>query len=137
MNKKSGFTLIELMIVVIIMAALAGMVLPRLINRADDAKSYIAQAAIDASLKTALQLYRVDNGKYPTSSDGGLNALITKPSSAKNWKGPYLEKNANDPWGNVYEYKYPGSHNSISFDLSSRGPDGESGTADDVNNWSD
>ena len=101
MNKRSGFTLIELMIVVIIMAA--------------------------------LKLYKLDNGVYPSSSSGGLNALMTA-SSAKNWKGPYLEDDPNDPWGRPYEYKYPGSHNSSSFDLSSKGAD-ESNSDDDVNNW--
>ncbi len=132
MNKRSGFTLIELMIVVIIMAALAGMVLPRLLDRAEDAKSYIAEADI-ASITTALKLYKLDNGVYPSSSSGGLNALMTS-SSAKNWKGPYLEDDPNDPWGRPYVYKYPGSHNSSSFDLSSKGAD-ESNSDDDVNNW--
>jgi len=133
MNKRSGFTLIELMIVVIIMAALAGMVLPRLLDRAEDAKSYIAEADI-ASITTALKLYKLDNGTYPSSSDGGLDALMRKPSSAKNWKGPYLEDDPNDPWGRTYEYKSHGSHNSTSFDLSSKGAD-ESNSDDDVNNW--
>lgn len=133
MNKRSGFTLIELMIVVIIMASLAGMVLPRLLDRAKDAKSYIAKADF-ASITTALKLYKLDNGTYPSSSDGGLNALMTKPSSAKNWKGPYLEDEPNDPWGRPYIYKKGGSHNPASFDLSSKGPD-EANSDDDVNNW--
>ena len=133
MNNKSGFTLIELMIVVIIMAALAGMVLPRLLDRAESAKGYIAQADI-ASLTTALKLYKLDNGIYPSNSDGGLNALMKKPASAKNWKGPYLENAPNDPWGRPYEYKSHGSHNSTGFDIWSVGAD-EASAEDDINNW--
>ena len=101
MNKRSGFTLIELMIVVIIMAALAGMVLPRLLDRADDAKKNISRGEI-ASITTALKFYKLDNGAFPGQEDGGLKALMTKPASAKHWKGPYLEKDANDPWGRPY-----------------------------------
>jgi general secretion pathway protein G len=136
MNKKSGFTLIELMIVVIIMSALAGMVLPRLLNRAETAKSYIAKAEINGSLTTALKLYKLDNGTFPSNSDGGLKALMTKPSSAKNWKGPYLDKAPNDPWGRPYNYKSHGSHNPTGFDIWSLGADEASGE-DDVNNWSE
>lgn len=135
MNRKSGFTLIELMIVVIILAALAGMVLPRLLNRADTAKGYIAKADI-AQITTALKLYKIDNGSYPKTTDGGLNALMKKPSSAKNWKGPYLENPANDPWKRPYKYKCPGSHNSTSFDIWSTGAD-EANAEDDIDNWSD
>jgi general secretion pathway protein G len=133
MNKRSGFTLIELMIVVIIMAALAGMVLPRLLDRADDAKKNISRGEI-ASITTALKFYKLDNGAFPGQEDGGLKALMTKPKSAKHWKGPYLEKDANDPWGRPYQYKYRGDHNSTGFDLWSTGLD-EGNGEDDVNNW--
>lgn len=135
MNKQSGFTLIELMIVVIIMAALAGMVLPRLLDRADDAKINISKGEI-ASITMALKFYKLDNGVYPGQQDGGLDALMTKPASAKNWKGPYLEKDPNDPWKRSYKYKYRGDHNPTGFDLWSTGPD-ESNSEDDVNNWDD
>jgi general secretion pathway protein G len=130
MNRRSGFTLIELMIVVIIMAALAGMVLPKLINRVDIAKEKIAEADI-ATISQALKMYKLDNGSYPTA----LNALMSAPTSSESWKGPYFEDDPVDPWGNDYEYKSPGSHKNISFDIWSPGPDGQSGTADDVNNW--
>jgi len=135
MNKQSGFTLIELMIVVIIMAALAGMVLPRLLDRADDAKINISKGEI-ASITMGLKFYKLDNGTYPGQQDGGLDALMTKPASAKNWKGPYLEKDAIDPWKRPYQYKYRGDHNPTGFDLWSTGPD-EGNSEDDVTNWDD
>ncbi len=133
MNRRGGFTLIELMIVVIILAALAGMVLPRLLNRADTAKSYIAEADI-ASITTALNLYKLDNGSYPSSSEGGLKALLQPPKSARNGKEPYLDKVALDPWKRPYKYKYPGSHNPIGFDLWSTGVD-IGNAEDDITNW--
>jgi general secretion pathway protein G len=130
--KKAGFTLIELMVVVIIIAALAGMVLPHVIGRADDAKGKIAAGDL-GHLKTALSLYRLDNGTYPTT-DEGLMALMVAPASASNWKEPYLEKSPNDPWGRPYKYQYKGSHNVLGFDLWSDGPDVNT-PDDDVTNW--
>ena len=129
-----GFTLIELMIVVIIIAALAAMIVPRLSGRADQAKVAIAQSDINANLATALKLYQLDNGNFPTTEQG-LNALIAKPADASNWNGPYIEKNPIDPWGNAYKYKYPGVNNKSTYDLYSVGKDGVEGTEDDVTNW--
>ena len=131
-NNKNGFTLIELMVVVIIIAALAGMVLPRLLTRADEAKKDIARGDI-GNISTALKLYYLDNHHYP-SSDEGLNALLSKPASAGNWKGPYLEKKALDPWKRQYQYKRPGTHNTTGFDLWSLGPSEEE-ASDDITNW--
>ncbi len=133
MSRRSGFTLIELMIVVIIMAALAGMVLPRLLDRADDAKMNIARGEI-AAITTALKFYKLDNGRFPSDEDGGLNALMNKPGSAENWKGPYLEREARDPWGRPYQYRGRGERNRSGFDLWSLGPD-ETSAADDITNW--
>lgn len=137
MDKRLAFTLIELMIVVIIIAALAAMVVPRLSGRSEQAKATIAEADIAANIGTALKLYELDNGSFPTTEQG-LNALISKPSSnpvPKNWKGPYLEKKPLDPWKNPYQYKSPGVHNTMTYDLYSLGKDGAEGTDDDVKNW--
>jgi general secretion pathway protein G len=134
--KRSGFTLIELMLVVIIISVLVAMVVPRLVGRSQQARVAAAEAQIEAHLATALDLYELDNGMYPTTEQG-LNALITKPSSSPappNWKGPYMRKMPLDPWGNPYVYTCPGVHNTGDYDLSSYGADGIE-SADDIVNW--
>ena len=129
-NKRRGFTLIELMLVVIIIGVLASMMVPRLAGRTKDARIAAAKADIEANISLALDLYEVDNGEYPPD----LNALLTKPGSVTNWNGPYLKKKAKDPWGNPYKYASPGAHNTQDYDLSSLGPDGAEGN-DDITNW--
>src|SRR3989338_6747492 len=109
-RNSQGFTLIELMLVVIIIGALVAMVMPRLAGRSEQAKVGAAQADISANIATALKLYELDNGRYPSAEEGALNALINKPSSANNWNGPYIEKKPIDPWGREYVYKSPGAH---------------------------
>jgi general secretion pathway protein G len=134
---KNGFTLIELMIVVIIIAALAAMVVPRLAGRSEQAKVAVAQADVNSNIAMALKLYELDNGSFPTTTQG-LNALIAQPAAgaqSSNWSGPYLEKSPIDPWGKVYQYKCPGSHHPAGYDLFSMGKDGMTGTDDDVGNW--
>ena len=131
-ESKEGFTLIELMIVVIIIGALVAMVLPRLAGRGEQARIAAAKADIQTNIATGLKLYELDNGSFPSTEDG-LNALLSKPSSAGNWNGPYLEKKPVDPWGREYKYKSPGEHRP-DYDLSSLGKDGVEGTGN-VNNW--
>ncbi|MFA5143633.1 MAG: type II secretion system major pseudopilin GspG [Candidatus Omnitrophota bacterium] len=136
--RRMAFTLIELMIVVIIIAALAAMIVPRLSGRAEQAKVAVAQSDINANIATALKLYQLDNGNFPTTEQG-LAALIEKPSSEpvpRNWNGPYLEKQPVDPWGNTYKYRSPGTNNKTSYDLYSIGKDSAEGTDDDITNWS-
>jgi len=129
-QNNDGFTLIELMIVVIIIAALAAMVAPNLIGRSDEAKAKIAQGDL-ASLDTALKLYRLDKGAYPTGEQG-LEVLLVAPGAGRE---PYLEKPALDPWRRKYQYRYPGTHRPSSYDLFSVGADGKEGTEDDIKNW--
>jgi general secretion pathway protein G len=135
LRSQSGFTLIELMLVVIIIGALVAMVMPRLAGRTEQAKTQAAQADISANIATALKLYELDNGKYPGDEEGGLAALASKPANAANWNGPYIEKKPMDPWGHEYKYKSPGQHRTYDYDLSSTGRDGQDGTPDDVKNW--
>ena len=136
LKSRSGFTLIELMLVVIIIGALVAMVMPRLAGRSEQAKVAAAQADITANIATALKLYELENGKFPSDEDGGLNALISKPASAGNgWSGPYIERKPVDPWGREYKYQSPGTHRTYDYDLYSLGRDGVE-SADDVKNWS-
>jgi general secretion pathway protein G len=128
MNKK-GFTLIELMLVVIIIGVLVSMVVPRLAGRSEEARISAARADINANISTALDLYELDNGKYPDS----LDVLTVKTAAGK---GPYLKKRPQDPWGNAYGYKSPGEH-SPDYDLYSFGPDAKEGGDDDIGNWED
>jgi len=135
-----GFTLIELMVVIVILGILALYVAPKIMGRPDEAKQVKAKMDI-ASLETALKLYKLDNGFYP-STEQGLSALVQVPQSGqipKNWKqGGYLEKEQvpKDPWGTPYLYLSPGNHGD--FDLLSYGADGVAGgegTDRDINNW--
>lgn len=132
MRDTRGFTLIELMIVVIIIAALAAMVTPSLIGRSDEMKGKIAQADI-ATISLALKMFRLDNDYFP-ATDAGLDALMTKPATAGHWVGPYLENAPIDPWGRKYQYKYPGAQNASGYDLYSLGKDGVE-SPDDIVNW--
>ena len=136
--KQSGFTLIEVIVVLVILGILASIVVPNVISRTDQAQIVKAQQDIRA-LESALQLYRVDNFAYPTT-DQGLQALVEKPTSgpeAKNWQsGGYIKKVPKDPWQNDYQYLSPGDQGD--FDLYSLGADGRPGGADsnaDIGNW--
>jgi general secretion pathway protein G len=139
-TRSSGFTLIELMVVIVILGVLAGLIVPRIMGRPDEARQLKAKMQIE-SIETALKLYKLDNGDYP-STDQGLEALVTAPQTPPiplKWRdGGYLEKGKvpTDPWGNRFVYLSPGVHGD--FDISSYGADGVSGGDDknvDINSW--
>ncbi len=136
MGKRAGFTLIELMLVIVIIGALAAMVVPRLAGRSEEARVGAAKADINGNLSLALRLYEVDNGRYP-STEQGLDALMQRPTAPpvpENWKGPYVEREPLDPWRRKYVYRYPGGHPPRDYDLLSLGPDGTE-SKDDIGNW--
>lgn len=133
-----GFTLIEIMVVVVIMGILAALVVPKLMGRADDARITAARQDI-ATLMSALKLYKLDNQRYP-STEQGLQALISKPTSgpsANGWKsGGYIDKLPNDPWGNPYQFLSPGVKGEIDvFSFGADGQAGGSGNDADVGSW--
>ena len=128
-NKRKGFTLVELMLVVIIIGILVAMVAPRLAGRSEQAKVAAARADIEANIASALDLYEIDNGTYPEK----LEDLLVKPTNAPHWKGPYLKRRPVDPWGNPYVYKYPGTHGD--YDLMSYGRSGVEGGEGAVTSW--
>jgi len=140
LRKNHGFTLIELMVVMVILGILAGLIVPRIMDRPEEARRTKAGVQIQ-SIEQALKLYKLDNGQYPTTEQG-LQALVEPPTAgnlAKKWRaGGYLEKGKvpKDPWENDFIYIAPGLHGD--FDLSSYGPDGQAGGDGldaDISNW--
>jgi general secretion pathway protein G len=137
-RRTRGFTLIEIMVVVVIMGVLAALVVPKLLSRTGESK--IAAAKVDiATVMQALKLYKLDNQRYP-STEQGLQALLTKPTSgpaANGWKaGGYLEKMPKDPWGNAYQFLSPGIHGEVDvFSFGADGAPGGTGDDADIGSW--
>jgi general secretion pathway protein G len=135
---QRGFTLVEIMVVVVIIGILGALVVPKLLGRTGESR--VAAAKVDiATLKQALNLYKLDNQRYPTT-DQGLQALMQKPTSgpaATGWKaGGYLEKLPKDPWGNPYQYLSPGIHGEVDvFSLGADGQPGGAGEDADIGSW--
>ena len=135
-RRSAGFTLIELMVVLVIIGVLAALIVPNVLDRADDARTTAASTDV-TNLMQALKLYRLDNQRYP-SAEQGLQALVARPTSGPppiNWK-PYLEKLPNDPWGRPYQYLSPGIKGEV--DVMSFGADGQSGGEGknaDIGSW--
>ena len=136
-RKSGGFTLIELMVVVIVIGILAATIIPKFMTTTYDAKVSAAKSNI-AVLQSALERFNLHLDRYPTA-DEGLKALLETPSSEdKKWRGPYIEQLRADPWGNPYQYRRPGLHHPTGYDLWSRGADGADGGEGenaDIGNW--
>lgn len=139
-RNRKGFTLLEILLVVGLLALLASFAIPALVGQGEEAKKDMARAAVGANgpISGAIKLFKFQTGTYPEK----LMDLIEKPSDddvAEKWKGPYIEneEGLKDPWGEDFEYKAEGDKNEGKFDLWSRGPDMKSGTDDDIGNWKD
>jgi len=138
MRELRGFTLLEVMVVIVILGILAALVVPKIISRPDEARVIAAKQDI-ASLMQALKLYRLDNQRYPTTEQG-LQALVAKPTSApvpSNWKqGGYIERLPKDPWGGNYQFLYPGVRGEIDvFSYGADGAPGGEGNDSDIGSW--
>jgi len=135
-SAQRGFTLIELMVVLVIIGVLAALVVPNVLERADDARVTAARTDVN-NLMQALKLYRLDNQRYPSGAQG-LQALVSKPTAgpaANNWK-PYLDKLPKDPWGNPYQFANPGIKGEVDvFSLGADGQSGGEGKDADIGSW--
>lgn len=137
-RRSRGFTLIEIMVVMVIIGLLAAFIVPAVLGKVDEARVTKAKGDIQA-LEAALSLFYLDNSKYPTTEQG-LKALVQQPTdpSIKHWKpGGYLDRVSKDPWGNDYQYVYPGTHGK-QYDLYTLGADGQPGGEGinaDIGNW--
>jgi general secretion pathway protein G len=138
-KRQAGFTLLEVMVVVVILGILAALVVPKIISRPDEARVIAAKQDI-AAVMQALKLYRLDNQRYPVTEQG-LQALVTQPTTSPlppNWKaGGYVERLPKDPWGNPYQYLNPGIHGEIDvFSFGADGAPGGEGNDADLGSWS-
>ena len=131
-SHRHAFTLVEMLLVLVILATLAAIVIPKLAGRGQQAKETAAKTQI-SSFEQALDSFEVDTGSFPAGTNG-LDALVNQPSNARDWKGPYLKNIPTDPWGNPYAYSYPGKLNPSGYDVISAGPDGRVGSEDDIDN---
>ena len=131
-QQRRGFTLVELLLVLVILGVLAAIVIPKFSGRTEQAKMQAAITQI-STFRTALDAFEVDNGYYPKGRSG-LQDLIVQPRDAQNWRGPYMQTDRVplDPWGGEYIYECPGKHNPTSYDIYSAGPPGENTI---IGNW--
>jgi len=136
-KRSAGFTLLEIMVVVIIIGVLAATIIPQFMGTTHDAKVSAAKADV-AQLENALERFNLHMDRYPTM-DEGLKVLVESPTGEdKKWRGPYIKLLRPDPWGNPYQYRVPGMHHATTFDVWSRGADGQDGGEGpnaDIGNW--
>ena len=135
-TRQRGFTLVEMLLVLVILATLAAVVIPKFAGRSKQAKVTAAKSQI-SNLEIAIDSFEIDMGYFPKGGND-LRDLIEEPNSnnVQDWHGPYLKKGIpRDPWGIDYVYDYPGKRNVGSYDISSSGPDRKTGTDDDITNW--
>ena len=131
-RRSAAFTLIEIMVVVIIIGILGALIIPQFMSTTQDAKISAAKSQV-AELESALERFNLHMDRYP-STEEGLQVLLTAPTGdEQKWRGPYIKKLPLDPWSNPFQYSYPGTHNASSFDVWSKGPDGQ-GTGE-IGNW--
>lgn len=134
-KSRSGFTLVEILLVVTIIGILAALVIPKIVGRGEEARIKAAYADINGGIKSTLGMYEVDIGSYPKS----LQDLLQQPSDVPqgHWRGPYFDPPnlPVDPWGHPYVYVFPGRHNPSGYDLYSLGPSGQDGGPDNIGNW--
>ncbi len=132
---RHGFSLVEMLIVIALIAIIGTLLIGRIGNLFGGAQEDVAKQFVENALKAPLLKYRIDTGSYPTAEDGGLMALLNPPPGKQGrWRGPYIEKLPNDPWGRPYQYKYPGTRNPDGYDLWSMGPD-PNNEAGFIGNW--
>lgn len=135
-RRQAGFTLVELLVVLVILGLIAAFAVPQVIKYLGGAKTDSARIQIER-LSGVLDLYRLEVGRYPNDGDG-LNALIEEPADAKSWNGPYLKKQdaLTDPWGRPYVYRFPGEHGAFDiYSLGADGADGGEGENQDLTSW--
>ena len=134
-TSRAGFTLVELLLVLLILGILAAIVVPKFSGRSEQARRAAAKTQI-VNFGVALDTFEIDNGYYPKGKNG-LQDLVVQPRDAANWKGPYIKGEIpKDPWQNEYIYECPGKHNEKGYDIISMGFDARQGTEDDINSWS-
>lgn len=140
-SARAAFTLLEIMIALAILGLLVGLAVTNLGNIFGEKQIEVAKIYVSSTMPLTFDTYRLSMGSYPSTNEG-LQVLLTAPANAgSKWKGPYVKENVEwpprDPWGELYQYSYPGKHNLRSYDLWSKGPDKTDGTADDIGNWAE
>jgi len=138
-SRRAGFTLLEILVVLAIIGLLAGLAISNSDKIFGSSQEAIAKVFVRDSLKTSLVRYRIELGDYPSTAEGMAALLAAPANKSDRWRGPYIDSPGNkaplDPWGEPYQYRYPGTHNKGGYDLYSKGPDKADGTADDIGNW--